>query len=416
MSSKVSPAPLLSKPPLRVKEGSLVVRWLRLVSCFQLCAFLMDIMAWMMCIASIAIVNWRVWHVENTKGIGSGNIWIGIWKVCFLKDPSNDGNYYYHCEELHEQHPNLPREIFIAQDLMALAAIMNSAALGIQSFALCNVLEARKHKDFLSTFFGLGALLNLPAGILILISVIWNMSAVLQNGGIDFPETFELPQIPSEQHIGPSIYLGYIAAGFQLLSAAFVGMERCCIRTTATDTSQIETVVVITPGSAVKSKSLSTCSKCGSLLDLVIQEKSSAVEMEETHAEDLVKSGAVEVEEGCASDLVIRKESCIVEIEESCASDLVIPEESCIVEMEESCASDLVIPEESCIVEMEESCSSDLVIPEESCAVEMEESCSSDLVIPEESCAVEMEESPTPKGYLKDIKGHLMSPNIQLYM
>ncbi|CAI5770898.1 Hypothetical predicted protein [Podarcis lilfordi] len=127
------------------------------------------------------------------------------------------------------------------------------------------------------------------------------MSAVLQNGEIVFPETFELPQIPSEQHIGPSIYLGYIAAGFQLLSAALVGMERCCIRTTATDTYQIETVVVITPGSTVKSERLITCSKCGSLLDLAIQEKSSTVEMVESLAEDLE----------------IREESCAVEMEES---------------------------------------------------------------------------------------------------
>ncbi|XP_077779888.1 claudin-34-like [Podarcis muralis] len=337
MSAKVSPAPRLSKPPLRVKD--LVVKWLSVVSSLQLCAFLMDILAWMMCIASIAIANWRVWRVENIKGIGSGNIWIGIWQVCFWKDPSNDGNAFWHCEDLNEQHPTLPREIFIAQDLMALASIMNSAALGLISFALYNVFKPRKHKDFVLTFFSLGALLNLPAGILVLISVIWNMSAVLQNGEIVFPEAFELPQIPSEQHIGPSIYLGYIAAGFQLLSAALVGMERCCIRTTATDTSQIETVVVITPGSGVKSESLTTCSKCGSLLDLVIQEKSSAVEMEKTHAEDLV----------------IPEESCAVEMEESCASDLVIPEESCAVEMEESYASDLVIPEESCAVEMEES-------------------------------------------------------------
>ncbi|CAI5765275.1 claudin-34-like isoform X1 [Podarcis lilfordi] len=301
MSANVFLGPLLAKPPLRVKEGSLVVRWLRFVSCLQLSAFLMDILALPMCIVSTLSVNWRVWRVENVKGIGSGNIWIGIWDACFWKDPSNDGNSYYHCEDLSEQYPTLPREIFIAQDLMVLAAVMNSAALVLQSFALYNVLEPGKHKDFLLTFFGLGALLNLSAGILILISVVWNMSAVLHNGKIDFPETFELPQIPSEQHIGPSIYLGYIAAGFQLLSAALVGMERCCIRTTTTNTSLIETVVVITPGSAVNSESLTTCSKCGSLLDLVIQEKSSTVEMEES----------------CASDLVIPEESCAVEMEES---------------------------------------------------------------------------------------------------
>uniref|UniRef100_UPI00109FB4AF claudin-34-like n=1 Tax=Podarcis muralis TaxID=64176 RepID=UPI00109FB4AF len=179
-----------------------------------------DILALSMCILSTLSVNWRVWSVENIEGIGSGNIWIGIWDVCFWKDPSNDGNSIWHCEDLNEQHPTLPKEIFIAQDLMALASIMNSVALGLISFALYNVFKPRKHKDFLFRFFRLGAFLNLVAGILVLISVVWNTSAVLQNGEIDFPETFELPQIPSEQHIGPSIYLGYIAAGFQLLSAA----------------------------------------------------------------------------------------------------------------------------------------------------------------------------------------------------
>uniref|UniRef100_A0A670HMR8 Claudin 34 n=1 Tax=Podarcis muralis TaxID=64176 RepID=A0A670HMR8_PODMU len=184
-----------------------------LVSGLQLCAFLIDIAAWIMCIASTAVVNWRVWRVENIKGIGSGNIWVGIWQVCFWKDPSNDGNSFWHCEDLNEQHPT---------------SIMNSTALGLISFALYNVFEPRKHKNFVLTFFRLAAFLNLVAGILVLISVVWNMSAVLHNGEIDFPEAFELPQIPSEQHIGPSIYLGYIAAGFQLLSAALVGIERFC--------------------------------------------------------------------------------------------------------------------------------------------------------------------------------------------
>nr|XP_028572195.1 claudin-34-like isoform X1 [Podarcis muralis] len=300
MSAKVSPGPLLSKPPMQVKEGSLVVRWLRLVSGLQLCAFLIDIAAWIMCIASTAVVNWRVWSVENIKGIGSGNIWIGIWQVCFWKDPSNDGNSFWHCEDLNEQHPSLPREIFIAQDLMALASIMNSAALGLISFALYNVFEPRKHKNFVLTFFRLAAFLNLVAGILVLISVVWNTSAVLHNGKIVFPEDFELPQIPSEQHIGPSIYLGYIAAGFQLLSAALVGIEKFCVKTTATDKCQIATVRLITPRSAAKSESLTTCGKCGSLLDLVIEEKYTD-EMEESRAEDFV----------------IPEESCEEEMEES---------------------------------------------------------------------------------------------------
>ncbi|XP_034980314.2 claudin-34-like [Zootoca vivipara] len=241
---------LLSKPHLRLRKGSLLVRWLSLVSRLQLCAFLTGILGWMMCIATTAGVNWRVWRVENIDGIASGNVWIGIWAVCFWRDPSNDGNSFWHCEVLHEKYPSLPREIFIAQDLMALASIMNSAALVLTSFALYNVFEPRKHKDFVLTFFRIGAFLNLFAGILVLISVIWNMSAVLQNGEINFPDEFELPPIPSEQHIGASIYLGYIAAGFQLLSAAFVGIERFCVKSPAIETREIETVMVITPGSA----------------------------------------------------------------------------------------------------------------------------------------------------------------------
>lgn len=78
-------------------------------------------------------------------------------------------------------------------------------------------------------------------------------------------------------------------------------MERFCVKTTATDKCQIATVRLITPRSAVKSENLTICSKCGSLLDLVIEEKSSAVEMEESHAEDFV----------------IPEESCEVGMEEN---------------------------------------------------------------------------------------------------
>ncbi|XP_060128075.1 claudin-34-like [Zootoca vivipara] len=298
MPANVSPS-LLSKLRLRLREGSLLVRWLSLVSRLQLCAFLTGIVGWVMCIATTASVNWRVWRVENIEGIASGNVWIGIWAVCFWRDPSNDGNAFWHCEDLNEQYPTLPRENFYAQDLMALAPLMNSAALVLTSFALYNVFEPRIHKDFVLTFFRIGAFLNLFAGILVLISVIWNMSAVLKNGEINFPDfpELELPPIPSEQHIGPSIYVGYIAAGFQLLSAALVGIEILCFKTPAIETREIETVVVITPGSEVKSECLTTCLKCGSLLDLVIREETYSVE---SHADNIVieeESSTVEIEE-----------------------------------------------------------------------------------------------------------------------
>ncbi|XP_061485673.1 claudin-34-like [Rhineura floridana] len=265
---------ILAKPPMRVQQGSLVVRWLSLVSCLQLCAFVLSILAWIMCISSTATGNWREWHVENRKEITNGIMFIGIWNVCYGHAPNElEEDSYWHCKEFTEQYPTLPKEIFIAQDLMSLASIVNAVAIGFMSFALYNVFKPVKHKNFIFIFFGLGAALNSSAGILVLIPVSWNMYSVLQGQEIHFPISFQLPKVPRKQHIGASIYMGYIAAGLELLSASLVVIEGCCSK--SREVSMLETVVIHSPGAAVKSESQTTCPKCGSTVDLVIQNTSS---------------------------------------------------------------------------------------------------------------------------------------------
>ncbi|XP_061482714.1 claudin-34-like [Rhineura floridana] len=242
--------------PLPADKGSLVVRLLSRVSCFQLCAFFLAVVGWVVCISSAASIQWRVWHVENIMGSHSGFVGIGIWHVCSVHDTIDKRNIL--CSPLTEEHESLPTEI--AQDLMPLASIVNTLTVYFMSFALYNVFKPGTHKDFIFTFFTIGGVLNLAAGIFVFISVSWNMHSVLVKEGIKLPKMLGLPDVPKEQYVGVSIYLGYVAAASQLLSGSLVLGEACCWRFRETYT--LAEVVVHDPENAMKSESHLTCLKC----------------------------------------------------------------------------------------------------------------------------------------------------------
>uniref|UniRef100_A0A8D2KUG0 Uncharacterized protein n=1 Tax=Varanus komodoensis TaxID=61221 RepID=A0A8D2KUG0_VARKO len=231
------------------------------VTCLQFCGLFLAILGWIMCVTSTAVEQWRVWHVHNVTGISSGIVWIGIWKVCFMKDATEKNKYFY-CEEFTDEHKTLPKEIFIAQDLMALASIVNALAISFMSFALWNVFKTTKQKEALITFFTIGGILNLAAGVIVSIPISWNLHSVLAKEEIEFPEFFQLPRAPKDQYVGTAIYIGFGAVALQLVSGSFILIQKYL---TVNKTHPFDLI----QAQAIASKSRShSCPSCGSSVDL----------------------------------------------------------------------------------------------------------------------------------------------------
>ncbi|XP_033002278.1 uncharacterized protein LOC117045386 [Lacerta agilis] len=160
-----------AKAPAQEDYGSLPVRLLGRVSCFQVGTFVLALIGCIMCICSTAGVQWRMWHVDNIMGVSP----------------------------------------------------------------------------------------DLAAGTFVLISVSWNMFSILAKEGMKLPVVLGLPLVPKEQCVGAAIYVGFIAAGSQLLSRTLVLGEKYFWRFRERVTSMEE---IVTDPEIVESESPTLRLKC----------------------------------------------------------------------------------------------------------------------------------------------------------
>ncbi|KAM9390489.1 claudin-34 [Phaethornis superciliosus] len=188
----------------------------------HLAAFALGTVGWILCTASMGIVEWRVWHVDNTTIISSGIAWVGIWKVCFIS--------YFHispgykeqfCHKFSGYDPSIPYEIYASQGLLLVAMFMGLLGLTATVFALRNAYLRIAHKIVITRFFLLGGFFYIFAGLCVLIPVSWNFYSVMHNQSIAFPPDYYLPSRPASQEAGAAIPIGIVAVILLLLSGTF---------------------------------------------------------------------------------------------------------------------------------------------------------------------------------------------------
>ncbi|KAK9393405.1 CLDN4: Claudin-4 [Crotalus adamanteus] len=108
--------------------------------------WLFSFLSWILCITASATKHWGMWHVESQDGMNPGVVWIRIWRVHYLHS-THPQNRYIHCKEFTEDLRMLPKEIFLAQDLMTLTCTLGAVAITLMSFAFGDVVKAiRKGK------------------------------------------------------------------------------------------------------------------------------------------------------------------------------------------------------------------------------------------------------------------------------
>ncbi|TFK10239.1 Claudin-34 [Platysternon megacephalum] len=208
-------------------ENLQVVKSLAITSHIPLLGFVLSVLGWILCVISIGLIQWRVWHVDNTTIISSGTIWIGIWDVCFTLNPElANGSSLMLCQSFTTQNTFIPSEIFVAQDLLMLATIMEAVAISFTLFALWSVYKKQLKKHYSLVFFLTGGLLNIISSVFILIPVSWNLHSIIKNRSIAFPPPYHLPSTPKSQKVGAAIPVGFISVLLLLLGGFLLVYDR----------------------------------------------------------------------------------------------------------------------------------------------------------------------------------------------
>lgn len=177
----------------------------------QFLGLLLGCLAWIFIMITTGLNEWRLWHldVSNASVITSGMAWVGIWRACFY---SHVLPKVENCETISISAPFAPTEIPVAQVLMMLAVVTGLAANICGGVAMRLAYFSVAARQNMRLVFVLAGMLYLLTGGLCLVPLLWNMSSVLKNNTIDFPQEFQLPSAPGRQHIGSAIGVGIFAS------------------------------------------------------------------------------------------------------------------------------------------------------------------------------------------------------------
>ncbi|XP_042666903.1 claudin-34 [Centrocercus urophasianus] len=204
------------------REGPHMMSSLIDTSYLQLASFALGTVGWILCTIAMGLVEWRVWHVDNTTIISSGIAWVGIWKVCFISYTHVSPGYEEQfCHKFSGYDSSIPGEIYAAQGLLVIAMVMGLLGLTATICALRNIYMGISHKTAIIRFFLVGGFFYVFAGLCVLIPVSYNFYSVTQNQSIAFPPSYLMPSSPVAQEAGAAIPIGIIAAILLLLSGIF---------------------------------------------------------------------------------------------------------------------------------------------------------------------------------------------------
>lgn len=257
---------IITKAALVCGEEIKVEDFLSHVSKLQLCGVILGLLGWILCLISMTLVQWRVWHIENSTLISSGIAWIGIWDVCFVLNASvSDGDDTLFCQPLSMFDSFIPKEIFIAQDIMSLCCIVEALAICFIFFGMWNIFKSAHHRKLIDTFFSIGGGMFTISGVIVLVPLIWNMHSVLIEQKINFPLSFQLPPVPKRQYVGIAIHVGLISGTLQAFSGCFIICRKCLLL--VKKIHPLQTLAEDTFGGESKTD-IGTCPRCGSILQL----------------------------------------------------------------------------------------------------------------------------------------------------
>ncbi|XP_056450010.1 claudin-34-like [Gadus chalcogrammus] len=183
----------------------------------QLAALCLSLVSWTLGVASLGVVEWRAWHVEDRSVVTSGVAAVGVWRTCFhshvLVSP---GLRVMFCRGMGVAEDFLPDEITAVQVVVPLGLAVGLGGNAAAVAALRGVYVGRGWGGA-RAFLWAGWLCALSA-LLSLGPLAWNLHSMLGNQTIAFPLEFHLPTKPVRQSPGVGVIVATAAAVLMLIS------------------------------------------------------------------------------------------------------------------------------------------------------------------------------------------------------
>ncbi|XP_019752001.1 claudin-34 isoform X1 [Hippocampus comes] len=198
---------------------------------WQFLGLLAGCLAWILTMATTGMDEWRLWHLHPdncTSIITSGVAWVGIWRACFH---SHALPKMENCQTMTISDRFVPVEIRVAQVLMALAMLGGLAGNAAAVQAVRRVYFTMECHGGVRAAFILAGALYLFTAALVLVPLVWNASAVVNNATIPFPPRFGLPDAPAGQQVGTAVRVGFVAAVLMIVSGLLFLAHRHVWRT-----------------------------------------------------------------------------------------------------------------------------------------------------------------------------------------
>uniref|UniRef100_A0A8C8YDW8 Claudin-34 n=1 Tax=Prolemur simus TaxID=1328070 RepID=A0A8C8YDW8_PROSS len=183
----------------------------------QVPGFTIATIGWILSSTSTGLVDWRVWHMDNSSSFPTGHAYVGMWKVCIYRHHTNISTDTI-CHQYTYYDDFLPLNVRISQHLLLLASILGLVGKGYSIHGIWSmhvgILQERKVRRS----FVISGTLDMIAGLCVLSAVLWNYCCITTLQGIAFPPSFQLPFKPDRQETGNATVMANLGAVLKVLS------------------------------------------------------------------------------------------------------------------------------------------------------------------------------------------------------
>ncbi|XP_040599738.1 claudin-34-like [Mesocricetus auratus] len=182
----------------------------------QVGGFALSTIAWILCITSMGLPQWRVWYLKEGVISYPSVAFVGLWKVCIYH--YNNSNNIRMCYQYSYYDTFIPLDIRISQHLMLITSIFWLIGKVATVVALRNVHSERQKWNTIHNALNASAILNIIASNFVFLSVLCNYFPILNKEGIAFPPSFIMPLHPDIQKAGAAMGAALLAAVLFLFS------------------------------------------------------------------------------------------------------------------------------------------------------------------------------------------------------
>ncbi|XP_076774557.1 claudin-34 [Arvicanthis niloticus] len=166
--------------------------------------------AWILCITSMGLPQWRVWYLEEPVISYPSMAFVGVWKACIYHH-DNFSNIRM-CYQYSYHDSFIPLDIRVSQHLMLTTSLLWLVGKIATVYALRNVYMGRQEESVTYNAFGFSAILNIIASSFVFLAVLCNYFSIINKEGIDFPPSFHIPLYPHIQQVGIAMVVAFLAA------------------------------------------------------------------------------------------------------------------------------------------------------------------------------------------------------------